>query len=163
MILETVYSLQMFYFQMKIELEVAENLNWSNYFRKQMGLCIYRKMKYERSNGTRYHEVPNNLFIKALEFVNMTEQQSEELLKSLHESRQSSKRELKKVIENTATLANSSQKLGKEKVYNTLVIQGKLKDLEEDVQKLGEKLEQKLNEISKMIATLTEHLQPKGN
>ena len=120
-------------------------------------------MIHEGEKCIRYHEVPNNLFVKALEFVNMTEQQNEELLKSLHESRQSSKRELKKVLDNTATLANSSQKLGKEKVYNTLVIQGKLKDLEEDVQKLGDKLDKKLNELSSMIATLTENLQSKGH
>ena len=153
----------MFGFQMKIELDVAENMNWRNYFRKQIGLCIYRKMKHEGEKGTRYHQVPDNLFLKALEFVNMTEQQNEELLKSLHESRQSSKRELKKVIENTAILANSSQKLSKEKVYNTVIMQEKLKDLKEDVQKLGDKLDKKLNELSSMIATLTENLQSKGN
>ena len=149
---------------MKIDLEVAENdpISWKNYFRRQMGLCIYRKLKYEGSQGTRYHQVPNNLFIKALEVVNMTEQQNEELLKSLQENRQSSKRELKKVIENTAANhITSSQKLGKEKVYNTLVIQEKLKDLEEDVQKLGEKLDKKLAELSRMIGTLTENLQSK--
>ena len=150
---------------MKIDVEVAKNnpLNWRNYFRKQFGLCIYRKMIHEGEKCIRYHEVPNNLFVKALEFVNMTEQQNEELLKSLHESRQSSKRELKKVLDNTATLANSSQKLSKEKVYNTVIMQEKLKDLEEDVQKLGDKLDKKLNELSSMIATLTENLQSKGH
>ena len=151
---------------MKIDVEAVEKnpSDWMNHFRKQMGLCIYRKMKYEGNNGTtRYHQVPNNLFIKALEFVNMTDQQNEDLLKSLHESRQSSKRELKKVIDNTAPQVNSYQKLGKEKVYNTVVIQKKLKDLEEDVQKLGEKLDGKLDELSRMIGSLTEDLQSKGN
>ena len=150
---------------MKIDVEVVENnpLNWRNYFRKQFGLCIYRKMKHGGEKSSRYHEVPNNLFVKALEFVNVTEQQNEDILKSLHESRQSSKRELKKVLENTADHVTSSQKLCKEKVYNTLAIQGKLRDLEEDVQKLGEKLDKKLNELSSMIGTLTKNLQSKGN
>ena len=70
---------------------------------------------------------------------------------------------LKKVLENTADHVTSSQKLCKEKVYNTLAIQGKLRDLEEDVQKLGDKLDKKLNELSSMIGTLTENLQSKRN
>ena len=142
---------------MKIELEVAENMNWRNYFRKQIGLCIYRKMIPEGEKGDKYHEVPNNLFVKALEFVNMTEQQNEELLKSLHETRQSSKRELKKVLENTTAQFTSSQKLGDVKVYNTVVIQRKLNSLEEYVIKV----DKNINELTRKIDTLTGNLQSK--
>ena len=142
---------------MKIELEVAENMNWRNYFRKQIGLCIYRKMIPEGEKGDKYHEVPNNLFVKALEFVNMTEQQNEELLKSLHETRQSSKRELKKVLENTTAQFTSSQKLGDVKVYNTVVIQRKLNSLEEYVIKV----DKNINELTRKIDTLTENMKSK--
>ena len=142
---------------MKIELEVAENMNWRNYFRKQIGLCIYRKMIAEGKKADKYFEVPNNLFVKALEFVNMTEQQNEELLKSLHETRQSSKRELKKVLENTTAQFTSSQKLGDVKVYNTVVIQRKLNSLEEYVIKV----DKNINELTRKIDTLTGNLQSK--
>ena len=143
---------------MKIELEVAENMNWRNYFRKQIGLCFYRKMIPEGEKGDKYHEVPNNLFVKALEFVNMTEQQNEELLKSLHETRQSSKRELKKVLESITTAQiTSSQKFGDVKVYNTVVIQSKLNTLEDYVKKL----DKNLSELTRKIDTLTENMKSK--